>query len=525
VDEAIGTALAKDPARRFASPDDLASALAGQRIASGASTLQHVTASAKSDDTRRFVVVLPFRNMSADPENEYFSDGITEDIIAQLSGIRGLRVVSRTSSMRFKDRVHGAREVGRALGVSHVLDGSVRRAGSALRIVAQLVDARTEEQVWAETYDRRLTDVFAIQSEVAERIAEKLHTRLSPTERSRLMQKPTEDLEAYNLYLLGRHHYSKITPADFEKAVQYYRRAIRRDPNFARAYAALAEAQFYLGLGYWGVRPHDVLPEAFVLATRSLALDPDSAEAHTSVGIHHDWYEYDWQKGGAALERALDLNPSAPLIRIYYAMHLCAYGRFDEAVAQRDLACQLDPSSMGVRGNAVWILYLARRMDRAVAEGRTLREIDPSSPYGAFSHGLVCVQGGHVREGIDAFRDAVRLSNGMSLYQVMLAYALAVGGERAESRALVDDLRARDQTEFVWPMGLAMAYAHLGEENVALDYLERAYDERVGWMPLLGREPAFDALRSAPRFERLLGKIGPPEVLATSRSGAEPGSW
>jgi eukaryotic-like serine/threonine-protein kinase len=519
IERAIVTALAKDPASRFPSAGDLADALERADGSSGALTIpipQPVSAEAARE--HRFVAVLPFRNISADPENEYFSDGITEDIITQLGRIRDLRVISRTSSMRFKHRQRSAREVGRELGVSHVLDGSVRRAGTALRIVAQLVDTATEEQVWAETYDRQLTDVFAIQSEVAERIAEKLHTRLTPTERSRLLQKPTNDLEAYNLYLLGRHHYNKITPADFSKAVEYYRRAIGRDPGFARAYASLAEARFYLGLGYWGVRPHEALPEAFALATKSLALDPQSAEAHASVGIYHGWYEYDWQRMGAALERAIDLNPSAALIRVYYAIQLCAHGRFDEAIAQRDLACQLDPSSMAVRGNATWILYLARRMDDAVAEGRGLRDIDPASPYGAFSHGLVCAQGGEIDEAIAAFRDAVRLSDGMSLYVVMLAYGLAAGGHHAEARALVADLRMRSASEFIWPMGLAMVHTHLGEEALALDYLERSYDERVGWMPLLGREPALDRLRQSSRFQRLLERIGPPEVLLRTTS-------
>jgi tetratricopeptide (TPR) repeat protein len=341
------------------------------------------------------------------------------------------------------------------------------------------------------------------------RLARGLHTRLSPTDRSRIEKKPTDDLEAYNLYLLGRHHYNKVTPADFSKAVDYYRGAIARDANFARAYASLAEAHLYLGLGYWGVRPGDTFPEVFALATTALELDPQSAEAYAALGLYHEWYEYRWEPAGAALERAVDLSPSSPMIRMYYAMHLMALGRVDEAIAQRDLACQLDPSGMAVRGNATWVLYLARRMDQAVAEARTLREIEPASAYGAFSHGLVCAQGGDTREAIAAFRDAVRLSDGMSLYLVMLAYGLAVGHEEAEARTLLEELRRRAEHEFIWPMGLAMAHGHLGDENVALDYLERAYAERVGWMPLLSLDPAFAVLRPSPRFQALLRKIGP----------------
>jgi tetratricopeptide (TPR) repeat protein len=332
--------------------------------------------------------------------------------------------------MRFKGRADGVREIGRTLGVSHVLAGSVRRAGAKLRIVAQLIDAHTDGQLWAETFDREMIDVFAIQSEVAERIAHTLDTRLSGTDRARLTKKPTADLEAYNLYLLGRHHYSKVTPADFAKPVDYYRRAIARDPNFARCYASLAEAQLYLGLGYWGVRPHATLPEALSLAAKGLELDPDSAEAHAAFGICSEWYEHEWERAGVALERALELNPSSSMIRLYYAIHLCALGRFDEAIVQRDVACQLDPGAMLIRGNASWILYLARRMDEAVVEARSLREIEPSSPYGAFSHGLVCAQGGDPPEAAAAFRDAVKLSDGASLYLVMLAYGLAVAARK-----------------------------------------------------------------------------------------------
>jgi len=192
---------------------------------------------------------------------------------------------------------------------------------------------------------------------------------------------------------------------------------------------------------------------------------------------------------------------------------LCALGEFDDALTQRDLACQLDPSAMSVRGNATWILYLMGRFDEAIAEGRTLREIDPSSAYGAFSHGLVCAQAGEAREAVQAFRDAVRLSDGMSLYQVMLAYGLAVAGERDEARSVLAELDRRGHNEFIWPMGLAMAHGYLGHESTALDLLERAYEERVGWMPLIGREPAVRTLRSTARFGELLAKIGPPQVL------------
>lgn len=526
IGDAVMKALAKHPAHRFTSAAEFAVALEEPRalsIAVAATSGSAVPASGNGATLQRFVAVLPFDNMSNDPENEYFSDGITEDIIAQLSKVRGLRVMSRTSTMRFREREKSVRDIGRELGVSHVLEGSVRRAGTRLRIVAQLIDAQSDEHLWAETFDREMTDVFAIQSEVAERIAEKLHARLTPTDRSRLAKKPTDDLEAYNLYLLGRHHYSKVSPADFMKALDYYRRAIERDPEFAQACASLAEAEFYLGLGYWGVRPRDTFPECFAHVTKALALDPESADGHVVLALYHEFYEFDWRRGGAELARALELNPSSSMIWLYNAIHFCAIGDFDEALAQRALACQLDPSAMSVRGNTTWISYLARQMDDAVAEGRSLRELEPSSAYGAFSHGLVCAQGGHEAEAIAAFRDAVTLAEGVSLYRVTLAYGLAVGGEHEEARSILADLRRREETEFIWPMGLAMAYAHLGEESTALDYLERAYEERVGWMLMISREPALDVLRSSPRFQSLLQKIGPSEALSELQQAVRQG--
>ena len=525
LDDVVARTLAKEPANRFASGGDLARAL-DQAVPAGRPTVTSFvrspeaaeagwTSSSIAADSRRFVAVLPFENMSADPENEYFSDGVHEEIIAQLSKIRGLKVISRSSVMRYKKSQQPAREIGNALGVSHLLAGSVRRAGHRVRISAQLTDSDTDETVWAETYDRQMDDIFAIQSEVAEQIAARMETRVTTGERSRLNRKPTDDVEAYNLYLLGRHHYNKVTPADFTKAVDYYRAAIARDPKFGRAYAALADAQFYAGAGYWGVRPHDTYPEAYAAAKRALELDPSLAEAYGSVGMFRGWYDYDWNGCEAALARAVELNPSGAMLHVLFAMQLAAEGRFDDALAMRDMACRLDPAAMVVRGNASWILYLTRRMDQALADGRSLRHLDPSSAYGAFSHGLICAQAGQPDEAIAAFRDGVILSGRGSLYLVMLAYALAVGKKPDEARATLAEVEGRT-AEFIWPMGLAFAYAHLGETDTALDHLERAYEERVGWMNLIGREPALDILRGHPRFEAIARRIIPPSFTGTS---------
>jgi eukaryotic-like serine/threonine-protein kinase len=525
LDDVVMRTLAKQPENRFASGGDLARALdqavlAGHPVVSSFVRSRQLadageTSSFPAANADRFVAVLPFENMSADPDNEYFSDGVHEEIIAQLAKIRGLKVISRSSVMRYKKSHQPASEIGHALGVSHLLGGSVRRAGHRVRISAQLTDSGTDETIWAETYDREMDDIFAIQSEVAEQIAARMLTRVTPGAHSRINRKPTDDVEAYNLYLLGRHHYNKVTPADFTKAVDYYRAAIARDPKFGRAYAALADAQFYAGAGYWGVRPHDTYPEAYAAAKKALELDSSLAEAYGAVGMFRGWYDYDWKGSEAALARSVELNPSGAMLHLFLAMQLAAEGRFDEALALRGMACRLDPAAMAVRGNASWILYLARRMDEALADGRSLRHLDPSSAYGAFSHGLICAQAGQPDEAIAAFRDGVTLSGRGSLYLVMLAYALAVGKRPDEARAVLAEVEGRT-AEFIWPMGLAFAYAHLGETDTALDHLERAYEERVGWMNLIGREPALDILRGHPRFEAIARRIIPPGFTGTS---------
>jgi Predicted integral membrane protein len=513
IDDAIRKALAKQPAGRFASAADFAAALASpppERSVYDSGP----TASINKPLLDRFVAVLPFDNMSTDPENEYFSDGITEDIIANLAKIQSLKVMSRTSTAPYKKQSKSVREIGRELGVSHVLEGSVRRAGNKVRIVAQLIDSNSDQHIWAQTWDRELTDIFAVQTEVAECVAHCLHARLSPTELDQIAKKPTNNIEAYNLYLLGRHHYNKVTPDDFVKAVDYLKEAADLDPEFTTALASLAEAYQYLGMGYWGVRPHDAHPEAFKLATKAAELDPNNGSAHASLGLYHDWYRFDFDKGGEELKKAVELYPSGSMLRMYYAMHLCVLGKFDEAMVHRDIACQLDPSAMAIRGNATWVLYLARRMDQAIEECRNIRQIDPTSSYAAFSHGLVGAQMGDRREGIQAFRDAARLGEGITLYQVSLAYGLAAGGEHVEARDLLGNLEQLSRKEFVWPMGMGMAYAHLGEEDKAMDWLEKAYDERVGYMLMIGRDPALDILRASSRFQRLAQRIDPSTATA-----------
>ncbi|WP_276500899.1 adenylate/guanylate cyclase domain-containing protein [Terrimonas pollutisoli] len=460
------------------------------------------------------IAVLPFVNMSSDPEQEYFSDGITEDIIAHISKIRDLKVISRTSIMQYKQTKKSLMEISSDLKVVYILEGSVRRSGSRLRIVVQLIDAGNDEHIWAETYDRDLTDVFAIQTEIAENVATGLKTRLTSNERKRIATKPTENLEAYNFYMLGRSHYHKATSSDFNQAINYYNKAISLDPGFAVAYAALAVARLYIGVGYWGIRPHEALPEAFMLAEKAHDIDPNLSDAYAAKAEVYDWYYFNWNEADDNYKLAIELNPSNATAHLYRAYNLAIRRRFAEAFAEREQAIELDPHSILIRLNAFIILMLANQSAKALEEARLLSKLEPASSGNWFCIGWMASQLGLAEESISAYREAYRLTNGETFMKISLAYGLSRAGQQDEARNLLAEIHQQEQKEFVWPMGIALCYAHLSETEKALDYLEKSYEERVGWMLFIGCDPTLDILRKEPRFKELVRKIGPPEAIA-----------
>ena len=452
--------------------------------------------------------------MSPDKDNEYFSDGITEDIIAQLSKISALKVISRTSAMSYKRTDKRLTAISFELGISYALEGSVRKAGNRLRIVAQLIDARTDEHLWAETYDRELDDVFAIQSEVAEKIAEALQARLTPGEKSRIAKRPTKNLEAYNLFLVGRHNHYRAVPEYFTKAITCFERAIELDPEFADAYAWLASTKYYNGAGYYGVRPHDVAPEVLSLLTKALDLDPMNAAAYQVRAEVRDWYNFEWEGAEADYRRALELNPNNSIAHIYYAFHLVACGRFEEALAERERAHELDPASWFIRGQGAFVQRLAQHFDEALTESRSLCELDPTNLGSWFLRGITATHLSLNDEALTSFCKSVQLADQLTFLHIMVAYGLAGVGNVREARAVLTKVFDREKREYIWPMGLALVYMRLGETDRALDYLEQSYADRVGWMLFIGFDSLFDPLRAHPRFQALIKKIGPPEAIA-----------
>lgn len=502
VDDAIRRAMAQSPSDRFASATEFARALSAVP-----SKARHMS-SARPAGERQAVAVLPFENLSADVENEYFSDGMTEDVIARLSRIRGLKVISRTSVMRYKRTTTPLSEIARDLGVESVVVGSVRRAGNRLRIVAQLIDARTEQHLWAEKFDRELADVFAIQNEIAEEIASVLRSTLSPVERAYLEHRPTSDLEAYNLYLLGRYHYHRLTGPDFTRSVEYLEAAVRRDPDFADALALLSQACIYLGQGYWGCAPAPYLAAARRAAERAIELDPALGEAHAALGMVKWWVDFDWPGAEHDMREAIELDPNSALSHLQYAVALVTSMRAEDAIPIIERGCSLDPASINLHHNAAFVLRAAQQYDRARSHIERCLQLDVSNPAAYWALGFLELGLGRFNEGLDAFEAGARLSSGATLFQMGLATGYACAGRPAEARRLLAalDTRARGG-EYLWPVGLAIVHAQLGEIDVGLARLSQAIEERAGWV-FLGFEPLLDPLRADRRYDTLLRRVG-----------------
>jgi eukaryotic-like serine/threonine-protein kinase len=504
---AVVQALAKNPGERFATAAELARAL--EDAVGRASALAPASRSAPREKS---VAVLPFENLTHDEASEYFSDGMTEDVIARLSRVGTLKVISRTSVMRYRKTTKSLREVAGELGVATVVEGTVRRAGTRLRIVAQLIDARTDEHLWAETFDRNLTDVFAIQSEIAEEIAKALAATLTPSERVQLARKPTDDLEAYRLYLLARYHYNRVTGADLEMCIDHLGDALRRDPQFAEAHALLSQACCYLGQGYWGHRPADYLSIGRRAATRALELNAGSSEAHAAFGMVKWWLDFDWAGAEYELQQAVALEPSAALPYLQYAVALGSRLRYAEAVRLMDRACSLDPVSVNLYHNSAFLLRFARQYDRARAQLEHSMRLEPNHPGGYWVLALLELDLGRFEQAITAAELNVRLTAGAALSQMTLATAYASAGRDADARRLVTELEVRERAgHCVWPMGLAMVFAQLGEVERGIVRLAQAVEERAGWV-WMGMEPTLDPLRKDPRFHALAMRVGLAEL-------------
>ncbi len=489
VEQALMQALAKVPADRFASTVAFAEAL---------------TAPAVVRPRLSSVAVLPFVNLSVDPENEYFADGITEDVIAQLSKVRALQVISRTSVMPFKKREQGLREIAAKLEVATLLEGSVRRVGDRVRIVAQLIDAATDQHLWAETYDRQLTDIFVIQADVALNIAAALEAELSPDEKTRIHKQPTSDLQAYQLYLQGRHCFVRYTPEGIRQGIEYFERAIERDPSYALAYAGVALAYMELGEG-GALRPDEAYTRAKQAVAKALELDSELAEAHSTLAYLKFVADYDWLRAEQEFKRALELNPSSADTYDYYGRMLYALERHDEAIAMVKRAQELDPVAHPM--DFATALLRAGRYDEALRAASLGIELNPQYSRARATLGWAYLKKGMCDEGVAELEKAVTLSPGNSNWLAQLGQAYALVGKVEEARGVLRQLEELSRQGYVSPYHVAYVYAGLGEQDTAIEWLERAYVERAGAVYGIKGSFLFTALRSHPGFTALLKKM------------------
>ncbi len=494
VDEAIARALAVDPGQRFSGAMAFAEALSQPVVRTGAAT------------RGPSIAVLPFVNLSPDPENEFFADGITEDVIAQLSKIRSLRVISRRSVMAFKERDKSLREIGATLDVGTLLEGSVRRAGSRVRIVAQLVDAESDRHLWADTYDRDLTDIFAIQSDVALQIAGALETKLSPEEQRRIRQEPTSDVEAYQKYLLARHCMARWTEDGINLGLKHLEQAVALDPNYAKAYATIGNAYTDIGLGVAGSLP---APEAFRRAKaaidRALELDPKLPEGYAVLGYLVYSTDFDWARGEALLKQAIELDPNSGDAYDFYGLLLAALERYDEALVMQRRAHELDP--LAHRLDASTTLIRAGRYVEALDVVTKVLEVDPHLAIAHVTRGWALFLGGRRDEGVAAIERAVALAPDSSLYLAQLGQAYGMSGRTEEARVVLARIERMATERYVSPYHMAYVHVGLGDHDRAMDWLERAYQERAGGIFGVKGSFLFAPLRPLPRFQALLHKM------------------
>jgi TolB-like protein/Tfp pilus assembly protein PilF len=458
------------------------------------------------DAGRKSVAVLPFVNLSAEPESEYFSDGITFDIINHLAKITDLKVISRTSVMRYKATEVPLRQIGKELGVATIVEGEVQRVGDRVRISAQLVDARTDEHLWADQYDRELLDVFAIQSDVAQQVAGALKTTLTSGQKRRIERRPTGDFEAYNLYLKGRYFWDRRGEG-ITKGLEYFQRALEIDPDYALAHAGVADCILLLGF-YGYLPPREAWPKAKAAALRALDIDEGLAEAHSSLAFAKVCYDWDMQAAEKDFKRAIELNPGYAPAHYWYATLFLAVGRFEDGFSQNERSLEVDPLSIFATAHYGWCLIGGRQYGRAREQLKRALELDPNFAHAHWLLGWVDGMESKFEDGIARLQRALELSGDFPWFLAHLGWVYGVSGRADEAREVLSELNARRREQYVRSVYFALVHTGLGEPDEALDWLEKAYEERDIWMAWLANDATFDSLRSDPRFNALIKKVG-----------------
>jgi len=463
------------------------------------------------------IAVLPFENLSGDPNNAYFTEGIQEEILTRLAKIADLKVISRTSTQHFKSSPDNLPEIARQLGVANILEGGVQKVGDSVRVNVQLIKAATDTHLWAESFDRQLTDIFRIESEIAKAIADTLQAKLTGREQSAIATRPTENTDAHELYLKGRYFFAKRSSDGFKSAIDYFNQAIAKDPSYALAYAGLADS--YALLPNWSKEPvAEVLPKATVAAEKALSIDNNLAEPHVALGSVLS-ADLKLKEAKREFERAIELNPNYAAAHYYLGIDVLApFGQFDQAIAEIRRAIELDPVSAIMNANLGHCYLFARRYPEAIAQLGKALELDPNLPFTSFLLGQALLLNGDPTGAIKEHENAdeIEKAHEMDAHHfglVGLALAYALQGQRQRTLQLLSQLQDRERRKGGIHSAYSYAVIHsaLGDKNEAIDWLERSYEAKETVIVYVKIDPSLDPLHGDPRFEKLANQIIPPD--------------
>jgi TolB-like protein len=538
LDQVVVRCLEKDPERRFQSARDLAFALRGigresgiraqpafrgrgRFVATAALVLAGLGALFALDvgglrsrlvgrgaSRIESLAVLPLQNLSANPEQDYFVDGVTEALIGDLAKISSLRVISRTSAMAYKGTKKTLPQIARELNVDAVVEGSVTRSGNRVRISAQLIQASTDAHLWADTFEREARDVLGLQGEIAQTIARQIEAKLTPEERARLSAARPVDPQAHEAYLKGRYYWN-MRPVNNAKAIEYFQKAIEIDPVYAEPYAGLADT--YVTLGSWengSLPPKEAFTKGKAAATKALEIDPNLSEAHNSLAYAHLHYDWDWTASEQEFKRSLELNPGYTPAMHWYSHLLTAMGRMNESLAMAQKGLQLSPLDANLNFHLAWAYYFARQPDLCIAQSRKGIELVMHPFWNHFFLGWGYEQKGMYPQAIQALEDSVNRSKQSPVTIWALGHAYAVAGRTADANRLLETLIEQSRKAYVPPYEIGMVYLGLGQKDRTFEWFAKAFEERSGWMAYLKVDPRLDPVRSDPRFADLLRRVG-----------------
>lgn len=456
------------------------------------------------------IAVLPFANVSADPENDYFCDGLAEELLNALARIEGLKVAARTSAFSFKGKNIDVSEIAKALRVSTILEGSVRRSGNRLRITAQLVNAADGYHLWSELFDRELQDIFEVQEQITLAIVDSLRLKLFGDRRTAVLRRYTQNTEAYQQYLRGRFYWNKRSSAGYEQAIECFERAIALDPDYALAFSGIADCYNSSGFSFdVGSLPvGELVSKAKAAALRALEIDDTLAEAHTSLAYAKHLFDWDWAGAESGFRRAIDLNPNYANAHHWYSHYLTAHSRMDESLVHSKLALELDPLSVVMQTHLGWHHLYAREYDPAIEQLKNALTTDPEFLHAHWYLALAYEMNGLYKEAEAEFHEAIIPADDTLTIEADLAHFYGVSGQKDKARKTIDRLEKRAEKRHVSSFGMALAHLGLGETDRAFYYLEKALGERSDMLVYLKAEPRLDPLRDDPRFDRLAKDVG-----------------